>query len=43
MTKRRQPAESGSVIERVVFRVILSLAVASVAAVPILSVAGPSP
>ncbi|HJT08961.1 MAG TPA: hypothetical protein VJ747_18665 [Stellaceae bacterium] len=43
MTKRRQPAESGSVIERVVFRCILSLAVASVAAVLILSVVGPSP
>ena len=43
VTKRRQPAESGSVIERVVFRCILSLAVASVAAVLILSVVGPSP
>ena len=43
VTKRRQPAESGSVIERIVFRCILSLAVASVAAVVLLSVVGPSP
>ena len=43
VTKRRRPAESGSVVERIVFRCILSLAVASVAAVLILSVAGPSP
>ena len=43
VANRRSPTESGSVIERIVFRCILSLAVASVAAVLILSVAGPSP
>lgn len=43
MTNRRRPAESGPLIERIVFRCILSLAVVSVAAVLLLSLAGRSP
>jgi hypothetical protein len=41
MTKKRQP--DGPVIETLIFRCILSLAVASVAAVLFLSVMSPSP
>ena len=43
VTNRHRAAESGPVIERLVFRCILSLAVASVVALLFLSIAGPSP
>jgi hypothetical protein len=43
VTKKRQAADSGSVIERIVFHCILSLAVASVGAVLFLSVVSTLP
>jgi len=42
-TGRRRPADSEPLIERVVFRCVLGLAVASVIAVLVLSVVGASP